>query len=291
MKCGVLGDAAIVGTMKRFAVVLVLGLAGIFPAKCAEGYYPALFENIKETYGHEHPILKTWDFCEFTDKKVTQRMARAMMEYNQYALRDLSKKKGKKECFVPSDAYKKAEQTFAELLCRQVQGRTERQILNLCGAPKLKYRGVSCWTENDGEKANWIYYCGVRRAPIRMVFDGGKCIRASVLSREEMAEFNDKYTRELALSCKGKVEQEILDLYGEPFSRKFAESPVENWLYYGLEPDKAAKPGDEVWRYEIAPDASVFIFMRGKVCFDYAVSTESSRKGTGWIRHGDPFAY
>lgn len=283
----VLGDAAIVRLMKRLAVVLVLGLGLSCPAKCDGGYYPALFENIKETYGHRHPILRTFDFCDFTDKKVNQKMTLAMMEYDPRALRTLSKKKRKKECAVPSNAYKKAEQTFAELLCRQVQGQTARQVLNLCGAPKLKYRGVSCWTENDGDKANWIYYCGVRKLPIRMVFDGDKCIRAFVLSREEIAEFNDKYARELALSCKGKAEQEILALYGEPISKKASEQAAENWQYFCLDPKIDAKPGDEVWHYEIAPDASAFIFMRGKVCFDYAVSTESSRQGPSWIMHGE----
>lgn len=246
----------------------------------AEAYREnTLFENIKETYGQKHPILKTNDFCDFPDMQITAKMARAMMNIesaNQE--KQYPNKKDSHPYISPSRRIKLAEVSFATLLCKQVQFCNKNEILRLCGLPRVKSRNIQCKPTQGVDKENWIYYCGALQLPVRMDFVNDKCTEATVLKRSQLEKFENERAFQIASICKGKNGREIMHMLGQPLRITKIDRATDKWHSMdGQSPIKVAA-GDNLWQYEIIEKSEVLLFMRERVCFD---STVEAAAGLG----------
>lgn len=146
-----------------------------------------------------------------------------------------------------SECFRKAEGAAASQFSDRVLGLTEMQILDLGGEPSIKTGPVIVWGDSDKCKKNWVYYFGYSGIPVRLVFDGNKCVGSALLSTAQqhaMFEFNifrfssrrpeeiacdpsrvnDMTVRQIAgFPCiqgnpEGKSRAEILETFGEPQS-------------------------------------------------------------------------
>lgn len=146
-----------------------------------------------------------------------------------------------------SKCFRKAEAGAALQFCDRVVGLSDADILKVAGEPSIKTGPVLVWGDSDRYKKNWVYYFGHSGIPVRLVFDGNKCIVSAALSSLQnhdlltwnILRFSTNRQRE-ALLCvssdsdklvmqignfrcfsgnpEGKSRAEIIEAFGEPQS-------------------------------------------------------------------------
>ncbi len=92
-----------------------------------------------------------------------------------------------------SKCFRKAEAGAALQFRDRVIGLSDVEILKVAGEPSIKTGPVLVWGDSDKYKKNWVYYFGHSGVPVRLVFDGSKCIGSALLSgaqQLEMGEWN-----------------------------------------------------------------------------------------------------
>ncbi len=144
-----------------------------------------------------------------------------------------------------SNCFRKAESAAALQFRDRVIGLDDADIIKIAGEPSVKTGPVLVWGDSDKYKKNWVYYFGHSGVPVRLVFDGSKCIGSALLSgaqQRDMGEWNmfrfasmrpdeiasgkaklsDPPVREIAGfriamgNPEGRSRAEILALFGEP---------------------------------------------------------------------------
>jgi hypothetical protein len=156
-----------------------------------------------------------------------------------------------------SKCFRRAEGGAALQFRDRVAGLEDAEIIKIAGEPSVKTGPVLVWGDSDKYKKNWVYYFGHSGIPVRLVFDGSKCIGSALLSgaqQRDMGEWNmfrfasmrpdeiasgkaklsDPPVREIAGfriamgNPEGRSRAEILSLFGEPqaITKDAADHPV-----------------------------------------------------------------
>lgn len=156
-----------------------------------------------------------------------------------------------------SNCFRKAEAGAALQFRDRVIGLNDAEIIKIAGEPSVKTGPVLVWGDSDKYKKNWVYYFGHSGVPVRLVFDGSKCIGSTLLSgaqQRDMGEWNifrfasmrpdEIASGQVKLSDppikqigrfkfamgnpEGRSRAEILALFGEPqtISKDAEEHPV-----------------------------------------------------------------
>lgn len=158
---------------------------------------------------------------------------------------------------VASNCFRKAEAGAALQFRDRVIGLDDADIIKVAGEPSIKTGPVLVWGDSDKYKKNWVYYFGHSGVPVRLVFDGSKCIGSALLSGAQQhdmfdwnifrfssmrpdeiasggAKLSDPPVREIAGfriamgNPEGRSRAEILALFGEPqaITKDAADHPV-----------------------------------------------------------------
>jgi hypothetical protein len=92
-----------------------------------------------------------------------------------------------------SNCFRKAEAGAALQFRDRVIGLNDAEIIKVAGEPSIKTGPVLVWGDSEKYKKNWVYYFGHSGVPVRLVFDGSKCIGSALLSgaqQRDMGEWN-----------------------------------------------------------------------------------------------------
>ncbi|MFA7338635.1 MAG: hypothetical protein WC028_17755 [Candidatus Obscuribacterales bacterium] len=119
-----------------------------------------------------------------------------------------------------SKCFRKAEAGAALQFRDRVIGLSDVEILKVAGEPSVKIASGIVLSDSDKYKNNWVYYFGHSGIPVRIVFEGNKCVGSAVLSSAQNYELVDwnhrRFAPGLPSSPEGKSRAEALALYGEP---------------------------------------------------------------------------
>lgn len=233
-----------------WSMFALLCLVVQFAAKSEASEVLTLNENIAETYGLVHPILRTTEFSKYEPSGVTPALVREMMNL---AFEDSSYRKG----------YRIAESDFSNYLCTQLVNKSRRQVVQLAGQPWFKGEWPSCWSDTPTSEVVWIYYCGSSKQPIRLLFDSSRCLRAEVLDHDTDEKFEHWRAGQICNSSLGKTQAAILEMFGKPPGFRLFKDP--------LEPDTRS-----MIYYRIGSMRVAQLKMVGNTCLDTAI-LESSR--------------
>ncbi|MBP7578875.1 MAG: hypothetical protein KA794_19330 [Candidatus Obscuribacter sp.] len=124
--------------------------------------------------------------------------------------------------------FDRCEYVAVEHFCSIVKGKTKQEVEKWLGKPDWCCDDVACWSKLKPGQNRQIYCFGIAEIPVKLIFDRGKCVDASICGDLEFSDYESWQLHRIVKTSIGQPLAVVLRKNGQPDRMTEADNPSKN---------------------------------------------------------------
>ena len=124
--------------------------------------------------------------------------------------------------------FDRCEYVAVEHFCSIVKGKTKQEVEKWLGKPYWCCDDVACWSKLKPGQNRQIYCFGIAEIPVKLIFDRGKCVDASICGDLEFSDYESWQLHRIVKTSIGQPLAVVLRKNGQPDRMTEADNPSKN---------------------------------------------------------------